>query len=58
MKREKYTNATIFFKNCGENRNVFCTNRNFTKTLNKLQRCSWITDIEVVKYDLTDMPRG
>ena len=53
MAKEKFTNATIFYKCSGEQRHVFCTNKTLTKTLTKLNKCSWITDIEVIKYDLT-----
>ena len=54
MKQEKFTNATVFYNCGGEQRHVFCKNRNLTVTLNKIRKCSWITDIEVVKYDLSD----
>lgn len=50
FKKEKYINATVFYKNCGEERTVYCTNRTLTNTLNKLEKCHWITDIKV-KYD-------
>jgi hypothetical protein len=55
MKKEFFTNATIFYDNCGEPKHIFCTPKDFTKTLNLLKRCSWITDIEVIKYDLRNM---
>ena len=51
--KEKYTNATIFYNNQGEQMHVFCTNRNFTRTYNKIKKCSWLTDIEVIKYDFS-----
>ncbi|MBU3186608.1 hypothetical protein [Clostridium estertheticum] len=51
--KEKYTNATVFYENEGEKKSTFCTNRNLTKTLNLFKRCKWITNIEVVKYNLT-----
>jgi hypothetical protein len=51
MKKEKFTNATVFYNCSGENRIAFCTNRNLTITLKKLNRCSWIKDIEVEKYN-------
>lgn len=54
MIKEKYTNATVFYNNSGERQTVFCTNRNLTVTLKGLKRCSWITDIEVIKYDFTE----
>lgn len=50
--KERFTSATIFYNCDGDQRHVFCTNRNFTRTLNKLKGCKWITDIEVIKYDL------
>lgn len=54
MSKEKFTNATIFYNCDGEERHIFCTNKNFTGTLNKLKKCNWIKDIEIVKYDLSE----
>lgn len=49
---EYFTNATIFYNCAGEERHVFCNRKDFTRTLNKLKKCAWVTDIDVVKYDL------
>lgn len=52
--KEKFTNATVFYNCDGEQRHVFLTNRNFTKTMKQLNRCSWITVEEIIKYDFSD----
>lgn len=54
MKKERFTNATVYYKNSGEQQEISCTNRNLTKTLNKMNKMPWITDIEIVKYDFTE----
>lgn len=54
MKKEKFRDAAIFYNCSGEDRIAFCTNRNLTITLKKLNRCSWIKDIKVEKYNLDE----
>lgn len=54
MNKEKFTNATVFYKNGDDYRHIFCTNRTLKKTLNKMKRCSWIADIEVILYDFSE----
>lgn len=47
----KYTDAIIEFYNGDEKQITFCTNRTLTKTLKGLNRCSWITNINVIYYN-------
>lgn len=49
-KKGKFNNAIVFYKNCGKQMNVNCTNRTLTKTLNQIEKCQWITDIKVKCY--------
>ena len=51
VNKEKFTDAVIKYNNCGETQIVVCTNRNFTKILKQLEKCSWITILDIVKYN-------
>lgn len=50
VNKEKFTDAVITYNNSGETQIVVCTNRNFTKILKQLKKCSWITILDITKY--------
>lgn len=49
--KEKFTDAIVTYWNGDERKIEFCTNRNLTKRLKLLNRCSWIIDIKIEYYN-------
>lgn len=48
---KKYTDAIVEYYNKNEKQIIFCTNRTLSQTLKKLNRCSWITNINAIYYN-------
>jgi uncharacterized protein YlbG (UPF0298 family) len=43
---------TIYFKNNNKEMMIFCTKKDLDKTLRKIKKSSWLTDIKVVKHEI------